>query len=615
MMMLSLSRRTVRRSWPPYVGAFVALGCGVALLEVTVMLIAAVDVSMRGQDVTAAERTQLDDLGAMLGIMSGVSLFMAMFVVASTFGFVVAARQRELGLLRLVGATPRQVRRMVLGESSVVAVLAAGAGCLLGTAVTPAFVAFLDARGVLAVHLTMPAPWLAWGVAAGCGAVAALLGAWRASKRASKVSPVAALREAGLERRRPSVVAVVVGVLCLAGPVAVLVAAAGAITPLLAIVVGILLPEVVVVGVVCFGRVVFPWLGALLARPFVDRDVSARLARDHVRSGARTPAALAAPILAISAIAGSMIITLSLAADWSTALDRAGLQVPLVVETGGDRTVADRLTDDPAVALADPRTMLGEHEVVDVALAERSRGLTAFRGSLDDLGDDAVAVTETYASDSGRGLGDRVPIRVDGERVHPVVAAVVRDAPDLYGDVLVPRALAGARADRAVPDLVFVDPGTADLDALLAGTDATVLTADAWIDQVDEQTRASNQVGLWVLLGPAGLYAAIAIMNAVLIGVSQRRTQLRTIALLGATDQQLRRTALWEAGLVGAAALLVGGAVTGSVGWLIRYATTRDVVDVGMTVPWLPLGAIVAVCLGLTLLAALVGSARFRRPV
>ena len=79
-----------------------------------------------------------------------------------------------------------------------------------------------------------------------------------------------------------------------------------------------------------------------------------------------------------------------------------------------------------------------------------------------------------------------------------------------------------------------------------------MLTADAWVDEVEAQTRAGNNLGLWVLLGPAGLYAGIAIVNAVLIGASQRRTQLRTIALLGATERQRRRMALWEAGLVGA---------------------------------------------------------------
>jgi putative ABC transport system permease protein len=606
-MMLSLSRQTVRQSWPPYVGAFVALACGIVLIATAVTLAGAVDVSSHRAGVTAAERTQLDDLASMIGVMSGVALFMAMFVVASTFGFVVAARQRELGLLRLIGATPRQVRTMVLGESAVVAVLATVAGSLLATVATPAFVALLEAKGLLGVDLTMPPPWIAWAVSAGCGAGVALLGSWRASKRAARVAPVAALREAGLERRRPTVVQIVVGAVCLAGPAAVFLVA-DEISPLFALVTGILLPEVVVVGLVCFGRVLFPWLAGLLGRPFARRDVAARLARDHVRAGARTPAALAAPILAISAIAGSMIVTLSFTADWTTALDRAQLHAPVVVETGGDRSVAPLLAGDPDVALADPRVVVGEHEVVDVPLAQRARGLTAVRGSLDDLGDDRVAVTETYAMDSGAGLGDRVRLRIDGERVRARVAAVVSDAPDLYADVLVPRGLAGERAARVVPDVVFVDPGTADLDTLLAGTSARVLTADAWIDQVDAQTRAGNQLGLWVLLGPAGLYAGIAIVNAVLIGVTQRRRQLRTVALLGATEDQLRRMATWEAGLVGAAALLLGGLVTGFVGWLIRYAITRDVPDVTLTVPWLPLAAIAATCLGLAVLAALAGA-------
>ncbi|MBB3045128.1 FtsX-like permease family protein [Nocardioides soli] len=605
--MLGLSRQTVRQSWPPYVGAFVALTCGVVLIAMAVSLAGAVDVSSRRPGVTAAERAQLDDLASMIGVMSGVALFMAMFVVASTFGFVVAARQRELGLLRLVGATPRQVRTMVLGESAVVAVLATVAGSLLATVVTPVFVALLEAQGLLAVDLTMPAPWIAWSVAAGCGAGVALLGSWRASKRAARVAPVAAFREAGLERRRPSVVQIVVGTVCLVGPVAVFFVA-DEISPLFALVTGILLPEVVVIGLVCFGRLLFPWLSGLLARPFARRDIAARLAGDHVRTGARTPAALAAPILAISAIAGSMIVTLSFTADWTTALDRVQLHVPVVVETGGDRAVVSRLVADPDVVLADPRIVVGEHEVIDVRLAERSRGLAAVRGSLDDLGDDRVAVTETYAMDAGVGIGDPIRIRVDGEPVRPRVAAVVGDAPDLYAEVLVPPALGGAKAGRVVPDVVFVDPGSADLDAVLAGTGAIVLGADAWIDQVDAQTRAGNQVGLWVLLGPAGLYAAIAIVNAVLVGVSQRRRQLRTVGLLGATGDQLRRMVIWEAGLVGAAALLLGALVTGFVAWLIRYATTRDVPDVPMTVPWLPLVAIVATCLGLAVVAALAGA-------
>ena len=48
--------------------------------------------------------------------------------------------------------------------------------------------------------------------------------------------------------------------------------------------------------------------------------------------------------------------------------------------------------------------------------------------------------------------------------------------------------------------------------------------------------------------------------------------------------------------------------VTGFVGWLVRRATTADVTDVALTVPWLPLGAIAFTCAGLVVVGALTGS-------
>ncbi len=610
-MMLKLSRQTVRHSWAPYVGALVALALGVALLVVAITVGAAVDTTGHHSGLSVEDRAQLSDLAALFGIMSGVSMFMAIFVVGSTFGFVVATRRRQLGLLRLVGATPRQVRVMVLGESAVVAVLAAAIGCAVGSVVTPAFLEIVRWKGLLTLDLDMPTPWLAWSIAGPAGIAVALLGAWRSSKRASRVSPLAVFQEAGLERRRPSAWQLAIGVVCLAGTVTALVFA-HRLDPVFTLAMSILLPEVAVVGLYCLGGWIFPGLAGLVARPFAGRDVSARLARDHVRTSVRTPVALAAPILAISSIAGSLIIALSFTADWVTALDREQLATPYVVETNGDSTVGDRLADVP---LADPRVSVvlrlnadntdQDVDIVDPTTAPEARGMKVVKGDLSEL-DHGVAITQGWSSDSGVQLGDKLL----GARV----VAVVRDAPDLYSDVIVPPSLVPAKDRAPTPELYFVDPGSADLGALLGGTDATVLTSGAWIEQMDAQTRANNDLGLWILLGPSGLYAAIAIVNSVLVGASQRRSQLRTIALLGATPDQLRRMALWEAGLVGAAALLVGGAITAVVGWTVRSATAADVADLGLTLPWVPLSAIVATCAGLTLVAALVGSRRVASP-
>jgi putative ABC transport system permease protein len=92
--------------------------------------------------------------------------------------------------------------------------------------------------------------------------------------------------------------------LCFGVLVAAVVVAAH-LPPLFALLAAILLPEVVVIGLMSVGPAVIPRLAALLARPFIGRDVTARMARDEVRAATRTTAAVAAPVVAISAIAGS----------------------------------------------------------------------------------------------------------------------------------------------------------------------------------------------------------------------------------------------------------------------------------------------------------------------
>jgi putative ABC transport system permease protein len=179
--------------------------------------------------------------------------------------------------------------------------------------------------------------------------------------------------------------------------------------------------------------------------------------------------------------------------------------------------------------------------------------------------------------------------------------------------MLVPTDLVDEGAPR--PDAVFVVPreGVAvhDAEASLASTvgDAgTVLRADDWLDANDAASREANDVGLWVLIGPAGLYAAIAMVNATLIGASQRRQQDEVVRLLGATPRQVRRMAVWEAVLIGGTGLLVGGLITLFCGWVVRFAVTQDVDGAALTIPWLPMLGIGVTCLFLVVTAAVAGA-------
>ncbi|MGW4155450.1 FtsX-like permease family protein [Micromonospora chersina] len=232
-------------------------------------------------------------------------------------------------------------------------------------------------------------------------------------------------------------------------------------------------------------------------------------------------------------------------------------------------------------------------------------------------------MTWSRAIDAETGLGVTLHARVDGRPVDLRVVAVVADAPDLYGEVLIPADLAPDLDSGVVTAFVVPRPGLSpddlarSLKQTLTGPDTEVLAADDWIDRTAAATRRANTLGLTILLGPAGLYSALAIVNATLIGAAQRRRPHQLVRLLGATPRQVRRSALWQAALVTGAGLLLGAATTAFLGWLVRRATTADLAGTGvavpLTIPWPPLLGIAVVCVALAATAAVTGIPVSRR--
>lgn len=630
-MLLDLSRKTLRHGWAPYAGSFVALFLGVALIGVTVQTIAAASAYQSGlSGADTAARAQLDNLMSALGVMSGFSGFMAIFVVASTFAFVVSSRRRELALLRLVGATARQTRRMIMGESLLIALAASLAGVLFALVLEPAVLRLLAARGLTPERIGTPAPWPAFAIALPIGVVVALIGARTASRRASRIPPIDAVRESSADPGRVGFWRFTTGVVFLAGAGAMLVGI-GAISGEFSLVLGILVPEMAVIALVCLGPVLLPLLVRLIALPLrVTGRVSFPMARDNAAAAAKRTTSLAAPILAISAIAGSMIVTLGVAADWDTATTRAALAAPIVVEGNGDRTAAAVLAGATVVATADPVIPLEiglrepadgdeaegkpdptDAEAIDVGTAIRARGLKAYRGDLNDLHGDTVAMSRTELFDNSHRIGDRLAVTLpDGTAATLRLVAAVEDAPSLHADVLVPVALARSHAPHATAERWFVvprgDPGPAVTTLNQRLATATAEPAATWIADRDAATRRSNSFSVWILLGPAGLYSALAIANTLLMGSLQRRREFVAIRLIGATGSQVRRMILAESVLVTLAALTLGGLTTFIVGALIRRSLGRGLADMPATMPWAGLTEIAVVCLAIATTAALV---------
>lgn len=645
--MLFLSRQTVRRHLSLYAGSFVALAVGVFLLGLAATATAAtiayrgpaadsIVVKLPNADPPTTARVLLSGEDAsglqvvlsMVGVISG---FITIFVIASTFAFAVASRRREVGLLRLIGATPRQVKRMVLGEALFVAIVASVVGAVLAHLVTPLVLAKASYTELAPVKLEPASPWVPLAIAVGAGLVVAMLGARSAARRAGRVGAVDALREASLEPPQIGPVRVTFGVLVLAGAIVLLAlirpGTGEAVMPL-----AMFTPMLLVIALTLLAPIVVPLIGRLWALPLVRwTRVSGRLARSNVIAAPRRSASLAAPMLGISAIAGSMVLTLSFAADASVATIRDTLRAPIVVTAPGNSPqLSERILGTPGVAVADGAIPVGlirtdrdtadleEAEGIDPAVSTKTRAITSLTGDLGKLTGKTVAISKEAAGFGNYRLGDKISVTfTDRSSDQLEVVAILKDAAEINPSFFVPTELARQHAPGAGPTRWFIQPAdgvdaaalTRALDERLAGTGADAVPAAEWQQAEGEGLRKGNQLGLILLLGPAALYSAIAIANTLLMGSLQRRHEFVTSRLLGATPAQIRRMVLWESSLVSAVALSLGTVITVTVGLLIRHAMSVGLTDVPVTVPWGTLLSIGAVCVVLAIGAALLPTA------
>src|SRR5207244_11485535 len=136
----------------------------------------------------------------------------AICAVGSAIATSVAARRRELGILRCVGAERRQVAALVLGEALATGIVGAAAGVPLGIVLARLLLRtvtesteLIFSMTVFTARLELSPSALAGGVATGIGA--AVLAAWLPARNAALVSPLVAVRTAAeanpMRRWRP----------------------------------------------------------------------------------------------------------------------------------------------------------------------------------------------------------------------------------------------------------------------------------------------------------------------------------------------------------------------------------------------------------------------------
>ena len=501
-----------------------------------------------------------------------VALLVGTFIIYNTFSMIVAERQRELALLRAIGADRRQVRRSVTLEALVIGVVGSVLGLAGGVGLATGLHALLDAldiglpsgRMVLATRTVIISVLL--------GTVVTVLAASAPARRAGRIAPVAAMREefatpsaAGLRRR--TALGVVIGAAGIAATIAG-VAASSASSAASFTGLGLL---AVCAAAMLLSPVLAQWvivpMGRVIGRPF---GPVGRLARTNaVRNPRRTAATAFALTLGLVLVTGIAVIGASMKASIDKLFEN-NVRADYILTTDYNVNVppaaAQAARQIPGVAsVTEFQTLRAEVDgtsrsgsSVDGPVAT-VMNVHMDAGTLDVSGRNMI-VSKTTADDDHWTVGTKHTFVVPG--VAPITLTVAGVFADdqligpwaVNGDVY--RAL--TPEDRWSDDVALVHAGSgADLESVRAGLEKA--TNDFYVVDVRNRTEFQGYIAaqingllglLYGLLGLAIVIAILGIVNTQALSVVERRREIGMLRAVAMQRKQVRRTIYLESLLI-----------------------------------------------------------------
>ncbi|SCF67806.1 ABC transporter permease [Streptomyces sp. Ncost-T10-10d] len=532
----------------------------------------------------AAARLDLIGVCASIG---GVALLVVLLILTGLLDTSVRDRTRELAVLRAIGATPRQVRKVIVRETLKVAVPASLLGGLLSLGLGTLLHRFMAEQGVLPPGLGLalgPFPVvgaLALTVLTGVGS------AWLAARRVSRIRPAQAVSETSAEPTRLPRWRVITGLVLLVVGLAsagtafafggqVATAAMGGLVLSLIWAAALLGPSIARGGIVVLSpvmRLLFP--------------VPGRLATDTATAAAVRLASVITPIALALSFGASQLFVQTTAVNATRTQAAAGLHADQVLDSNGPGVPramyrAVERTAGPGTVTAVKRTTV----VMSVAAQLQSLPTQGVKGALSNLdpdvkagllkglhGKNTVALSSNVASAAK--VGSTVSLWLgDGTVIRPKVVAVY-DRGQGFGDVLLPHDVVAAHVTDAGHDDYLLVKGAADLRPVLdrfPGTRAT--SAGQYSAALTEKARQQALPGL-LAVAAISLFTLIGVVTTLAVSTASRRRELALLRLIGATRGQVLAMLRLETCLVlgtGAAVgslvaavtlLTFGGAVTG----------------------------------------------------
>ncbi|MFC9948625.1 FtsX-like permease family protein [Streptomyces pratensis] len=528
---------------------------------------------------TLASQRTVVILAAIFG--SSVVLIV-MFGVASTLGLSLQQRTREMALLRAVGSTPRQLRRMILIETAVLSVasvlLALYPGYLLGRLLF----GVLTSSGVVSSAIVYHAGWMPMAVGAVVTVLAAAGATRFAGRRAARTEPVAALAESAVGTRWFSVPRLLIALFFLANGIGLAVATATVMEdgPTLASTAG---PASVLfcIGLALLAPGITKAMVVLLHLPVrAFSGIPGMLAlRNATTANVRMAGAVAPIVLLIGIATGTLYMQATEDHVSQSSYDRNVLADYVLDSTTGGfaPAVVDRVRAAPGVAAASEFvTSRGFVDAPDGRADTELRGVSAegvqqsldlrpVAGSLSGLRGDTVALSDKKAEEYGVGVGDRLPLRLgDGTAVRPTVVALYADNPKQQY-VTLPAATLAPHTSDGLPHQILVrseQGGHPELREALAGLAAGVPGTE--LDDGDSLAGRNNQIqqilvaANYTIVAMIVGYAAITVVNTLVAVTRKRRAEFGLQQLTGATRRQVLGMLTVEGVLIGIIATVLG---------------------------------------------------------
>jgi putative ABC transport system permease protein len=583
-------------------------------------------------------QTGVDAIRYILLAFAGIALFVGGFVIANTLAITVAQRMRELATLRTLGASRRQVLGSVVLEAGVVGLVGSIVGLFLGLAIAVGLKAFLAATG-----FELPGGGIVFSsrtilISLAAGTLIALLASLRPALRATRIEPIAAVREgAVMPASRFARYALPTSAAIAAAAVALFsygVFAHGLETKvrLLALAPAVLLLFVAVTMIA--SRVVRP-LAFLLGAPGARLGGTAgTLARENAaRNPARTASTAAAVMIGLALITYFAVIGEGFRSSFTSSVNQ--LFVADYAITAGQ----NQLTNKTAAAVA---KVPGVEAVTEIRGAQAKRNGKSVKVSGVDanlakvvplkwtsgsdsvpahLGRDGAFTGDRYADDHSLHVGSPLVVTTPTGKTLRVHVTGIFDQPKggtPFDDI----AISKMNFDRGFANhdnqytLLNIRGGPTDANsarlkqALHAFPTAKVQTRDEFRNSRLGGLDRSLHI-LYALLGLSVLVSMFGVINTIVLSVFERTREIGMLRAVGMSRRQVRRMIRHES-IVTA---LIGAALGMAVGIFLAALTSSALSKYGLVfaLPYKSLAAFVVVAILAGMLAAILPARRASR--